>query len=209
MLFWKREKTKDVEFYRVNSDIQSLNEQMQVITQWIQYFDGSIRDINSRMYRLQTHLSYIPKTKEQIKQVIDSPDKSEIDQIREHIKELKQHVDHLKNQPKEEKIVERIIEKPVYSENLMERVGKPNQKIADLALKHSKDHLMKFIVQLMQKYGDITAQKLKEIVVEEQGLCSKSTFYRLLEELERQYNLKSERKGKVKYYFSPKLDKHI
>tara|TARA_B100000315_G_C14402632_1_gene507191 strand:- start:465 stop:863 length:399 start_codon:yes stop_codon:yes gene_type:complete len=48
----------------------------------------------------------------------------------------------------------------------------------------SKGYIKNFIFSLIKKYNEISASQLKRIVVEEQSLCSKSTFYRILSELE-------------------------
>ena len=46
------------------------------------------------------------------------------------------------------------------------------------------------------------ALQLKEIVVEEQALCSKSSFYRLLEEIEQEPEIGVVKKGKEKHYIT-------
>ena len=50
--------------------------------------------------------------------------------------------------------------------------------------KKSKDYISNFIFSLIKKYEKISASQLKRIVVDEQALCSRSTFYRILLELE-------------------------
>ena len=57
---------------------------------------------------------------------------------------------------------------------------------------------------MIQKYGDITALKLREMLVEEQGVVSKSSFYRILEELEKDDLIDMVRVGKEKHYFAAK-----
>ena len=56
------------------------------------------------------------------------------------------------------------------------------------------------IKSLIIKYGQISALHLREIVVEEQALCSKSSFYRILEELETDEDLTVMHDKKEKKY---------
>lgn len=67
----------------------------------------------------------------------------------------------------------------------------------------SKDYIKNLILALIQKYQKISASELKEIIVDEQGVCSKSTFYRLLQELEEESeDFDKIRKKKEKLFFS-------
>jgi hypothetical protein len=66
--------------------------------------------------------------------------------------------------------------------------------------KNSKEYVKSIIFAAIRKYGEIPASKLKEIIVEEQGLCSKSSFYRLLAEIETENELGVIEKGKEKIY---------
>ena len=60
----------------------------------------------------------------------------------------------------------------------------------------------------IQKYESISSLKLREIVVEEQGLCSKSSFYRLLTELEDSGEVDVARQGTEKLYLSKLVKRH-
>lgn len=81
------------------------------------------------------------------------------------------------------------------------------EKLVQKITKNSKDYIKNFIFSLIQKYEDVSAQKLREIVVEEQGFCSKSSFYRLLEELEEDERIGIIRSGKEKKYMFKPLKK--
>jgi hypothetical protein len=59
------------------------------------------------------------------------------------------------------------------------------QRLLRRIAKHPKDVVKSAILTLIQKYGRLAGTELREMVVEEQQLCSKSSFYRLLEELEK------------------------
>ncbi len=76
------------------------------------------------------------------------------------------------------------------------------EKIIKRITKNSKDYIKSIILSYIKKYGKITALQLKEMVVEEQGLCSKSSFYRLLEEIEEEPEIGVIKKGKEKQYMA-------
>jgi hypothetical protein len=58
------------------------------------------------------------------------------------------------------------------------------------------------ILSYIKKYERISALQLKEIVVDEQNFCSKSSFYRLLEEIEELDDIGVVKQGKEKQYIS-------
>ena len=74
--------------------------------------------------------------------------------------------------------------------------------------RNSKDYVKGVILSYIMKYGRISSLQLKEIVVDEQNFCSKSSFYRLLEEIEEKEEIGVVKEGKEKHYFS-KITKQI
>ena len=76
------------------------------------------------------------------------------------------------------------------------------EKIIKKITKNSKDYVKNLMLSLIRKYNQISALQLREIVVEEQGLCSKSSFYRLLEEIENEDEVDVLAQGKEKKYIS-------
>lgn len=76
------------------------------------------------------------------------------------------------------------------------------EKVVKKLTKNSKDYVKSVIVSLIQKYEKVSALQLREIVVDEQKLCSKSSFYRILEEVERGREVGFMKDGKEKSYLS-------
>lgn len=74
------------------------------------------------------------------------------------------------------------------------------EKIVQRITRNSKDYVKGIILNMINKYGKISAMQLREMVVEEQGLVSRSSFYRLLEELEDEADLHVAQTGKEKVY---------
>ncbi len=84
--------------------------------------------------------------------------------------------------------------KPYFSSNSYLK-----DKILRKVARDSKDYVKNFIHSLIARYERISALNLREMVVEDQNLCSKSSFYRILAEIEKEeeVNILQEGKGKV------------
>ncbi len=78
--------------------------------------------------------------------------------------------------------------------------SKIKEKVIKRITKNSKDYIKSIILSYLKKYSKISALQLKEIIVEEQGLCSKSSFYRILDELEQDPAIGIIQQGKEKHY---------
>jgi len=87
-------------------------------------------------------------------------------------------------------------------EKLETRKATIKEKIIKRIAKKSKDYIKSIVLSYIRKYNEITALQLKEMIVEEQALCSKSSFYRLLEEIEQEPDIGFVKKGKEKHYMA-------
>jgi hypothetical protein len=74
------------------------------------------------------------------------------------------------------------------------------EKIIRRVARHSKEYVKSMLVSLIKKYGRVSGLNLREIVVEEQGIVSKSSFYRLLIEIEEEDAIHVIQDGKEKHY---------
>ena len=74
------------------------------------------------------------------------------------------------------------------------------EKVVREVARRSKDYVKNVIHNLIQKYEKASGLQLREIVVEEQKLVSKSSFYRLLQELEDERRISVQQRGKEKTY---------
>ena len=132
----------------------------------------------------------MPKTREEFKELVDSY--YSFDGIMGRLKDIEKKVESLGNSSPA------AVSQPVQSRQVMNIREKVLKKIA----RSSKDYIKNLVLNLVSKYGKISALQLREIIVEEQGLCSKSSFYRILEELEREDQLNIISRGKVKVYLA-------
>jgi len=186
--------------------------------------------------QLKEELNYIPKSKEEIRKIVDEyysfeHIQSRIKALHHRLEELSQnhmdlHNSHRKLHQQHEEIHPKIeelrakIEHPLQIppsdvheltkrlEKLEQKKASIKEKIIKRITKNSKDYIRSIILSYIKKYSKITALQLKEMVVEEQGLCSKSSFYRLLEELEEDPEIGVIKKGKEKHYIAKMTNKN-
>ena len=151
---------------------------------WVRYFHSKHQEHDSRLDDIEAQIYYMPKSKEEIRQLIDSH--YAFDHLHSKIDEIHRRLDML-----EQKQGQKVVEAKKYEarERLIKRV-----------VKNSKDYVISVMLSMLQRYGKIRASQLKEIVVDEQGLCSKSSFYRLLSELENDDRIGFLSHGKEKIY---------
>ncbi len=197
-------KKKDPDQERLQYFLQHQNQQLKHIADWIDYFNkielqnrqrmhelevGQTRALshqtqqlsiqNERLAKIETTLNFIPKTKEEIRALVDFHyDSSDLEH---QIQELKYKISELEQKRAPATYKEKIV-----------------QKIT----RNSKEYLKSMLLGLIKKYGRISALQLKDMMVDEQQLLSKSSFYRLLEEIEQLEDIAVMKQGKEKVYVS-------
>lgn len=203
------------------------------ILSWLSYLYHKNLQQEQLIKTLQEDLKYTPKSKQEIRKIID--EFYSYEHILNRIKGLDNRVEELRKshselyqkhhsiEPKIEELKTQIALKkheitpqiPTSEidqlhqrlEKLEAKKATIKEKIIKRITKNSKDYIKSIILSYIKKYGKITALQLKDIVIEEQGLCSKSSFYRLLEELEEEPEIGVIKTGKEKHYIA-KLQKN-
>ncbi len=141
--------------------------------------------------RLQSEMHSIPKDPETIKRIIDAY--YDFDDILERVRKTEDTLTHLertKAVPVRQEAALPFVEGPADRRSALPHVAPPSRlpalrdKIVQRITRNSKEYLKGIIMNMITRYSKISALQLREIVVEEQGLASKSSFYRFLEELE-------------------------
>jgi len=193
-LFTKTTQEEGVIHHALKFAFDHIKRDVSYIFQWLDYFhkkhqshDEKFQKIEQQLNKLsqmENQLSYVPNH-EEIKQIVHNHSTNDVRlaQIHERIEVIYTRLAALEAQKQDRRT------------SLKERLVK---KIS----KNSKDYIKSVILSLIRKYERISAPQLKEILVEEQGLCSKSSFYRLLVELEQENNISSIQTGKEKMYIS-------
>lgn len=152
--------------------------------------DAKVGEMLQRMAQLEQRLGQVQAKRDEALQQIPAQNE-QFSTVLEKIREINERISILDRR----KPVEVQIERESAISHLKDKIIK---KIT----RNSKAHVQNFIFNLIQKYKQATGLQLREIVVEEQGLCSKSSFYRLLTELEEQGKIEVVSQGKEKLYAS-------
>ena len=186
------------------------------IFQWLNYFYRKNMEQEEAIKRLQLELSYMPKTREDIRQIIDEYYSFEtiMAKLREfdnRIGELSSERSKLTDAPYT--MLKEVLREPQFDlssiEKRLEKLELKKMSIKEKIIKkltrNSKEYVKSLILSYIKKYEKISALQLKEIVVDEQNFCSKSSFYRLLDEIEQLDDIGVIKQGKEKVYLSKAL----
>ena len=175
--------------------------------QWTNFLYQKSLEQESLIKRLEMELSYTPKKPEDIKRIIDTYYSYE--NLLNKIKALDQKIEFLEQKkPFKEKIsiageIENRLERLEHQKKASIR-----EKIVKRLTRNSKEYVKNMILSHIRKYGQIGALQLKDIIVDEQGLCSKSSFYRVLGAIEALEDIGVAKKGREKFYLY-KAVKHL
>jgi len=244
-MFWKKEEDTGKKIVQINEILKksfaNVKRDTTNIFQWLNYFHRKFMEQEQAIKQLQSEISYIPKTREDIRRIVD--DYYSFEGILARIRELNSRVDELarrqNQQPYQQTVPHELMLKIREMSSKIDEIevnqqliGKPSlrqlpkeievdfvdiqkrierleqkkvsmkEKIMKRLTRNSKEYLKSVILSYIKKYERISALQLKEIVVDEQNFCSKSSFYRLLEEIEQSDDIGIVRQGKEKHYLS-------
>jgi len=216
-MFWKKENKAEKKLEMMNELLRksfaNVKKDTSSIYQWLNYFYGKSMQQEQLISKLQLELFHMPKTREDIRRIID--EYYSFEGMMSKIRDIHSRVEYLEKkqampsqdfagtarQPQREPradlshIEERL-------EKLEQKRVLIREKIMKRLTRNSKEYVKSVIISYIRKYERISALQLKDIIVEEQNLCSKSSFYRLLEEVEGIDELGVIKQGKEKHYVS-------
>lgn len=237
----------------ISHSFKNVQRDTSYILHWLNFLYQKNQHQEQQIKQLREELNYTPKSKEDIRKIVD--EFYSYEHLLNRIKELNERVEDLRkshtnlqdshselhqelkqkhqeigpklNSIKEElrselnsKLAETQVQTQVQApqpeiqqlhqrlEKLEARKATIKEKIIKRITKNSKDYVKSIVLSYIKKYGKITALQLKDMVVEEQGLCSKSSFYRLLEELEEDPEIGVIKTGKEKHYIAKMTNKN-
>jgi len=148
----------------------------------------SLEPIVERMKKLEANLA------EQNRQPLTLPEqKQDLSPLMEKLAEINSKIHRIEH----ERAPQHHIQAP---QPIAPQISHLKQRVVREVARRSKDYVKGVIFNFIQKYGHASGLQLREIVVEEQKLVSKSSFYRLLQELEDDGKIAVEQRGKEKFY---------
>ncbi|MAH33426.1 hypothetical protein CL615_03460 [archaeon] len=212
-MFWLKVK-KQSETERKISNMHSLltrsftnvKNDTQNIFSWLKYFQQKNQDQENKIKQLQLELSCIPKNPEDIRKIIDSY--YSFDSMAERIKMLNEKIDNLavkKTSPEAIMPEMQAIEQRLNSLE-EQRKATIREKVVKRVTRNSKEYVKSLILSYIRKYTQISGLQLKDMIVYDQGLCSKSSFYRILDEIEAMEDISIVKKGREKYYLYKQIN---
>jgi hypothetical protein len=203
------DKTVSQSFTKVKQDTDTLY-------QWVTYLNAQNQQLveqNSAFRRLaeeqklalnelKVTVQHLPKTPHEIKQIVEQY--YSFDPILQRIKHIEQKIELLEMRRERSSFRPLDHSTPSVSAPQARETASTNlkDKLMRKLARNSKDYIKNLVLGLVHKYGKMGALHLREMVVDEQGLCSKSSFYRILEEMEREHSLQVISDGKHTVYIA-------
>src|SRR3989344_9290502 len=218
-MFWKKKDESGNKLIVMNDLLKksftNVKKDTSNIFQWINFLYKKNMQQDQMIRQLQMEVSYMPKTREDIRRIID--DYYSFESIISKIRDMNFKVDELarmqaqsreqnqvievqKEAPREGGVDFSHIEKRL--ERLEQKKASIKEKIIKKITRNSKEYVKSVMISYIRKYEKMSALQLKEMIVDEQSFCSKSSFYRLLEEIEMMEEGGVVKAGKEKHYFS-------
>ncbi len=173
--------------------VRYLNEQSESQQEDMLKKSAEITHNQRHIQDLKQELNQVPKSREDIKKMVDEV--CSFEPVLDRIRKVEHRIDQLEFRKISSQKSPQILSRQRSNSALKERVLK---RIA----RNSKDYIKSAITGIIRKYNKISAMQLREMIVDEQGLCSKSSFYRILEELEAERIMNLVSRGKEKLYIS-------
>ncbi len=146
------------------------------------------------IHELKQEVSIIPKSRDEMKALLDEV--YSLQPLLERIRSIENRLLQMESRRPAMALQQQSIE-PV-----RQTVSALKERVLKRIAKNSKEYIKSVVRGVISKYGRISALQLREMIVEEQGLCSKSSFYRILEELEQENAMLLASRGKEKVYVS-------
>jgi len=211
MIWFKRQKRIETRISQLNNGLVrsflNVKNDTKNIFQWLSFLYQKNMEQENQLKEMKIELSYMPKKPEDIKNIIENY--YSFDHITEKIKLLNEKIDniHLKSAPLQTHPDLHEIKQRLKSIEEQKKAT-IREKVVKRVTKNSKEYVKSLIMSYIRKHGQISSLQLKEMVVHDQDLCSKSSFYRLLEELEALEEVGIAKKGKQKFYIHKQTRTH-
>ena len=211
-MFWvKKQSNTERKISQLNNllvrSFSNVKNDTQKIFQWLNFLHQKNMDQESMIKQLQLELSYMPKKPEDIRKIVDTY--YSFDNMMERIKMINEKVDNLSVQgtaPQVQPVMHEIEHRLADLEE--QKKATIRDKVVKRVTRNSKEYVKNLMLSYIRKYTQIGALQLKDMVVYDQGLCSKSSFYRLLDEIEALEDIGTVKKGKQKYYLYKQIKEH-
>ncbi len=197
---------------QIFSWLNFLHQELQQQRAHLQHLHQKVQDFQTTLPHSQqefNHLHFkITSLRSEIISIIDdkhSQFHSKLSSFNQQIDFFQQRIKNLENARQELlKLNHRLNQVVEQHQPLVEKVDQLHQKVEKKPFwkrkSHSSHQVKGAILSLISKYGRVSGTRLRELIVNEQKLCSRSTFYRLLNEIEEMDALSVVSEGKEKFF---------
>jgi len=188
----------------VKTNVDSVKNAMFSMQQNVQNRFIMLENQQRNIFEKLEDLNKLKYQKEEIKSETRDLISKEITNLRSEVVNIPQPTQIIENTPNNQnEVFNQLNSMNKELETLKNSVKKPTlkEKVFKKVTRHSKEYVKSMLVSLIKKYQKISGLSLREIVVEEQGIVSKSSFYRLLAEIEEEEGIHVIQEGKEKHYF--------
>ncbi|MCX6708655.1 MAG: hypothetical protein NTW67_03335 [Candidatus Woesearchaeota archaeon] len=188
--------------------VSYLHQQNQQLTEQNTALKRLAEEQKFALNELKVTVQHLPKTPNEIKQLVEQF--YNFDPILQRIRHIEQKIELLEMRREKSPLAVRPLEYQSPSESYEKQPATAlKEKLMRKLARNSKDYIKNLVLGLVHKYSRVGALQLREMVVDEQGLCSKSSFYRILEEMEAEQSLHVVSDGKhTVYVASPQHAEH-
>lgn len=214
--FASKEDIRQVED-NLRTSFSSVKQDVQHALDWVQYLYGQQQLLLQKVDAQAQQVSAMPKSRDELKVMVSHA----VEQVSERVREVEQRMDGLHRVAARVEVLEqqqvdafaklrdmqshldshrRQIDVPSTFPDVPRQGTMLKEKVIRLAVRNSKDVIKESIMKLVRTHGQISGVALRESIVHEQGLCSKSSFYRILEDLESSPDVTVIDEGKEKRY---------
>lgn len=211
-LFKTKERLEEVErsvaqsFSKVRQDtgnlyqwVQYLSRQNDHLTEQNRALKRLVEEQKFALNELKVTVQHLPRTPAEIKELVETH--VNLDPMLDRIRRIEKKIELLEAHRQRPLATETpSVSAPQSTVKQAEPKAALREKLMRKIARNSKEYIKRLILGLVHKYGKVAAVQLREIVVEEQGLTSKSSFYRILKEMEDEGALEVVSQGKHTVY---------
>ena len=205
MVLFKKKDNQD-QHPHIKQSFENVKKDTSALFDWVDYLHHKVQEQESLIRQQQKYLRSLHKylgtnsiTAADVKKLMDQPQKNmfllhgQIRAIHKKLDVMASLHDHHRSRITE-------LHARLNSPSLEKKGSALKEKLIKNIARNSKAYIKNTIIGYIEKYHEISALQLKELVVDEQHLCSKSSFYRLLQELENKQKVIVVKKGKYKNF---------
>lgn len=212
---------------QVSNISSQFQQQLDLSWQWISFLHAELQRAHSNVHAVHTNTSKVQRDIPQIRQEIeravgesvhsvivsheqnvsrriDSFERSvhaslsNLSEQYSHLSPVLARVERLESDiPRISSALESLRSRLEQKQESVKQKSSLQERIEKRLHHRSKDFLKQSVRSLIQKYGRLSALQIREMLVDEQGLCSKSTLYRILDELESEFQTHIDGREKV------------